>query len=411
MTEPIRVLHFADIHIGMENYGKIDPATGISSRVMDFLRRMSEIVDYARENEADLVIFAGDAFKTRQPNPTYVREFARRIKQIAAFCPVVLLVGNHDIPSMVQKASTVEIFQTLEVSGVIVGRKDEVYTIETRRGPVQVATVPYPMRQRLLADLSTRGMNIGRLDELLRMQVSQIIRSLAEQVDPDVPAVLTGHFSVSGAKLGSEVDVMLGRDVAVMKSALLDPVWDYVALGHIHYHQDMNKGSYPPIVYSGSVERIDFGEEGDPKGFCWVELARGETRYEFIPVDARPFVTIRVDVRDEEDPMPKILKAIARHDVTDAVVRLIITATPENEAKIHDRDITDALAGCAYIAAIQRDIEYPVRRRLGVEHPEELTDLELLEEFLKAKDVQPERIDLLKEYAEQLFIGDEALDW
>lgn len=411
MTEPIRLLHFADIHIGMENYGKIDPATGISSRVMDFLRRMSEIVEYARDHDADLVIFAGDAFKTRQPNPTYVREFARRIKQLAAFCPVVLLVGNHDIPSMVQKASTVEIFQTLAVDGVIVGRTDEVYTIDTKRGPVQVATVPYPMRQRLLADLSTRGMNIGKLDELLRMQVNQLISSLAERVDPDIPAVLTGHFSVSGAKLGSEVDVMLGRDVAVMKSALLDPVWDYVALGHIHYHQDMNKGSYPPIVYSGSVERIDFGEEGDPKGFCWVELARGETTYEFVEVNARPFMTIRVDVRGEEDPMPKILKAIGRHDVMDTVVRLIITATPENEPKIHDRDLTSALADCAYIAAIQRDIEYPVRRRLGVEHPEELTDLELLEEFLKAKDVQPERIDLLKEYAEQLFMGEETEGW
>ncbi len=34
---PIRVLHFADIHIGMENYGRIDPGTGINTRVIDFL--------------------------------------------------------------------------------------------------------------------------------------------------------------------------------------------------------------------------------------------------------------------------------------------------------------------------------------------------------------------------------------
>jgi len=32
----------------------------------------------------DLVLFAGDACKTRDPNSTYRREFARRIKRLAA---------------------------------------------------------------------------------------------------------------------------------------------------------------------------------------------------------------------------------------------------------------------------------------------------------------------------------------
>lgn len=408
MPEPIRLLHFADVHIGMENHGKIDPSTGISTRVMDFIHRMNEIVEYAYDHDADLVIFAGDAFKTRQPNPTHFREFARRIKKLAKQCPVVLLVGNHDIPSMVQKASTVEIFQTLEVDGVIVGRTDAVYDIETKRGPIQVATVPYPMRQRLLADLDTHGKGIGKLDEMLREQVSLLIRNLAERVNPKVPAVLTGHFTVSGAKLGSERDVMLGRDVAVMKSALLDPVWDYVALGHIHHHQDMNKGSYPPVVYSGSIERIDFGEEGSPKGFCWAEVARGATRWEFVELDARPFRTIRIDVRGEDDPMPIILDECARHDVTDAVVRVIITTTPENDQKLRDRDIAEALAGASHIAAITHDVDYPVRARLGIERPEGLTELELLERYLQVKDVSPARIEKLKEAAERLFAGGEG---
>lgn len=408
MTEPIRLLHFADVHIGMENYGGIDRNTGISSRVMDFIRRMNEIAAYAEENDADLVIFAGDAFKTRSPDPTYVREFARRIKRLSDQCPVVVLVGNHDIPSMVQKASSVEIFHTLEVGGVLVGRTDALHTVETKRGPVQVATVPYPMRQRLLGELSTRGLSVGRVDELLRQQVEMLIRNLAEQVNPDIPAVLTGHFTVSGARLGSEKDIMLGRDVAVMKSALLDPVWDYIALGHIHYHQDLNEGSYPPIVYSGSIERIDFGEEGAPKGFCWVELARGETHYEFVELNARPFLTIRVDVRGEEDPTPAIVKAIQRHDVTEAVVRMIITATPENEPKIRDREIVAALSDCAFVAAIQRDIDYPVRARLGVERPEGLSERELLERFLATKQIDPERIELLTAYAERLFAGEDG---
>ena len=81
--DPIRVLHFADIHIGMENFGRIDPATGVNQRVLDFIIRLEEIVNYALEHEADLVIFAGDAFKTRDPNTTYQREFARQIMRLS----------------------------------------------------------------------------------------------------------------------------------------------------------------------------------------------------------------------------------------------------------------------------------------------------------------------------------------
>jgi len=409
MAEPIRLLHFADTHIGMENYGKINPHTGISERVMDFLRRMSEIVDYAKEHDADLAIFAGDAFRTRQPDPTHQREFARRIKSLAEQCPVVLLVGNHDIPTMTQKASSIEIFHTLEVDNVIVGRRDRLFRIETKRGPVQVATIPYPVRQRLLSDLDTRGMSINQLDVLLRNQVDVLIRNLAEQVDPTIPAVLAGHFGVMGARTGSEQYVMLGRDVAVLKSSLTDPIWDYVALGHIHYHQDLNPHGYPPVVYPGSIERVDFGEEHDPKGFCWVQLVRGATTYEFVELQARPFVTIRADVRGQTNPTQAIVSAIAQHPIDGAVVRLIVTATAEEKALIRDREIAAALQPAAFVAAIQYDVERSTRLRLGVEHPEELGPLELLERYLQTKEIAPERINVLRDYAAVLFAeGDES---
>ena len=80
----IKLLHFADLHLGVENYGRIDPATGLSTRLVDFLRAYDQVVDYALENDISLVIFAGDAYKTRDPNPTYQREFARRIRRISA---------------------------------------------------------------------------------------------------------------------------------------------------------------------------------------------------------------------------------------------------------------------------------------------------------------------------------------
>ena len=410
--EKINLLHFADLHIGVENYGRLDPATGVNGRVLDFMQRFDELIDYGLEREVDLVIFAGDAFKTRNPNPTHQRAFARRIKRLAdAGVPVVLLIGNHDLPTMVQKASSVDIFRTLDVPNVIVGRVEEVHTIETRRGPVQVATVPYPVRQRLLAHDDYRGLSIKQLDEALQRIVTENIQALAKQLDPEIPAVLTAHLSISGATYGSERSVMIGRDAVVLKSALADPAWDYVALGHIHKHQSLNGDSRPPVVYSGSLERIDFGEEGQPKGFCWVELARGKTTrgwtaaWEFIEVDARPFVTVRADVREAANPLMALQQAIAAHDLQDSVVRLILRLRADQEPLVRDRDVRALLSDAYFIAGVNREVEREARVRLGSLAPEEMTDHELLIKYLETRNTDPERADVLLKHAEAIFAG------
>ena len=401
-TDPIRMLHFADLHIGMENYGRLDPATGIHGRVLDFLRRFDEVIEYGLAHDVDLVLFAGDAFKTRDPNPTYQREFARRIKRLSdAGVPTVLLVGNHDLPAMEKKATSMDIFRTLAVPNVTVGWRDELHRIETKRGPVQVACVPYPMRQRLLAREEFRGKNLEELDRALTDIVGDIVRGLAAQVDPAIPAVLAGHFTVGGAVFGSERSVMIGSDVVVLKSVLADRAWDHVALGHIHKHQELNGSAYPAIVYPGSLERVDFGEERDPKGFCWVELARGETRWRFVEVKARPFVTVWADARDSDDPTQVVLDEIERRDVTGAVVRVNVKLKAHQEAELREKDIAAALKDAGYIAAISRDVEREARARLGGATPEGLMPTELLERYLESKGIEPERAARLMECAKQ----------
>jgi exonuclease SbcD len=396
MTEPIRILHFADIHVGMENYGQIDPQTGINMRVLDFLRRFDEIVDYALEHEADLVLFAGDAFKTRDPNPTYQREFARRIKRLAdAHIPTFLLVGNHDLPLMEKKASSVDIFRVLGVPYVTVGWREELHRIETRRGPVQIAAAPYPVRNRLVAREEFRGRSIADLDQAVQDLVSRIIQNMAQELDPALPAVLAGHFSVAGAVYGSERSVMIGRDVVIAQSVLADPAFDYAALGHIHKHQDLNPGGYPSVVYSGSLERIDFGEEHQPKGFCWVELVKGATTWQFVPVAARPFVTVRVDGRLRDDPTQATLDALARRDITDAIVRVLIDLRADQEPAFRDADVRAALAGAHYVAAINKEVERLVRMRLGNRPAEGLSPRQLLAAYLESKQLAPERIEEL----------------
>lgn len=411
MSEPVRVLHFADIHIGVENYGGTDPETGLSQRVRDFLRRMDEMIAFARENDVDLTIFAGDAFKTRTPNPTYQREFAWRILDLAQLAPLVLLVGNHDLPPTLMKASSVEIYRVLNVANVWVADsfdEDEgLKVVSTKRGDVVVGAAPYPIRSRLLDGLQTGGMTVAETDAIMQRELTAYLERLADKADQyDCPRILTAHLAISGAHEGSERLIKFGRDIVMQQSSVADERWDYVALGHIHQYQNLTAGRehLPPVVYSGSMERIDFGEEHEAKGFCWVELERKNTTYTFHRVKARPFKTIRIDLRESLDPTAQAVETVEAEMLRDAVVRVIVMLTPESDAKLKIPMVRDALirGGVSYIAGIKREIDQPARARLGA-NPEELSDIELVERYFMSKSSEPARRAVLLQAAEALF--------
>jgi exonuclease SbcD len=207
--------------------------------------------------------------------------------------------------------------------------------------------------------------------------------------------------------VGSERSIMLGRDIEVLLSSVADPRWDYVALGHVHKHQNMtrNQKGVPPVVYSGSIERIDFGEEGDKKGFCWVELERGNADWQFVELDkCRKFVTLRADLRQSQNPTQEVVQDIKKHALAGAVVRLLLDMTPESEARFNEATIRDVLkeAGINHLAGIRKLIEQPSRARLGGS-PEGLTPIELLERYLISKEIDEERRQELMEAAEKIF--------
>lgn len=400
----IRMLHFADAHIGVENYGRIDTTMGLSTRVGDFLDRIDDVAVHAIDNEADLVVFAGDAFHRRDPNPTLLREFGHRIGQLANKVPILLLAGNHDAPGMAARANSIDIFEALEVPGVIVGNRPEGRVVETRSGPVYLAWLPYPTRNRLLSLEENQGKSIEELELALREAVTAIVGKLAKEAAAhDMPRVLAGHFTVDQAFFGSERAVMIGRDIAVNLDVLADQAFDYIALGHIHKHQSLNGDAYPSVVYSGSLERIDFGEEKEDKGFCWVQLEHGKTTWEFVPVAARPFKTVRVDATaaEIEDPMMAVLGALSDEQLAGTVVKVIVTMRPDQAPMLLDREI-EAFTQEASHLTIVREIEEEDRVRLGDLAVETMTPSQLLETYFQSKDMSPDRIEVLVERAEEL---------
>jgi len=388
---PIRILHFADFHLGIDTIGPMDPETRLNGRILDYLDCLDALVEYAIGNDADLIVFAGDAFNKHNPEPTYQREFGERIVRLANHCPLVLLVGNHDMPGMIEKASAVDIYATLQVPNVYVGWQPETLMIETKRGNVQVTTFPYPIKSQWLSAKETAKLSSDGIKLLWKKKISKKLKELGNGIDRDIPSILLGHFSVSNAIYGSERPYIIGWDAEVELGDLLSP-WNYVALGHLHSHQDLTKnGNNVPVVYSGSLERVDFGEENDDKGFVWVEIkGTDDVCYEFVEVDARPYKTLRFDFTGGvKRPTEKILEKIENTGLMAHIVRVIVDVKDEDADRIRQQDIYEALiaAGVWAIHSVQ------IKRIVG-EHTMRLdvpvasmTQIELLDAYFEHNDI------------------------
>ncbi|MBI3980257.1 MAG: exonuclease SbcCD subunit D [Chloroflexi bacterium] len=411
------MVHTADLHLGIENYGRLDPATGLPTRVVDFLTTLDAVVDRAIGDGADLFLLCGDAYKTRDPNPTLQRELARRIDRLGrAGVAVFLLVGNHDLPQATGRASTLDIFQTLHVPNVAVGARPCVTVVQTRSGPIQVAALPWILRSTLLTRDEYKNRTMAEIDAALLGKIEQVVDGMTDELDPSLPAILAAHATLFGAELGSERNIMLGQDLILPPGLLARSRFAYVALGHIHRHQAIPAAV--PTVYAGSLQRIDFGEEKEPKGYVVVDLEpaaeptadqRFAARWTFQPVDARRFVTLRV-AADTDDPTSAVLAAVEGRadELRDAVVRVQVVLSARREALLREGDVRRALKDAAFVAAIAREVDREHRPRLAGRPVEELTPLDALRLYLESKRTPPDAVETLVEFAQRLAAEREA---
>ena len=409
----MRVLHFSDLHIGVENYGRIDPETGLSTRLGDFLDSLDQVVEFSLSEGVDLVLLAGDAYKGRDPSQTHQREFAKRLNRLSqAGIPSFLLVGNHALPAASSRATAVDIFPTLEVANVHVGNNLETYKIDTPSGRIQVLAVPWPRRSAILSREASRGMSIEQVRQALEDRLTDGIEREANELDPNIPAIITAHVTVNGATVGTERSMMLGQDHVLLVSALNRPQVEYVALGHIHKHQVL-RSDPPMVVYSGSLQRVDFSEEDDEKGFCVVDLdqdaSQGNrmTNFAFHKLDARSFVTVDVSIDPlDVDPTASVIRAIKRKEIADAVVRVRITLTAESDAHLRENEIRDALEPAHFISSISREIQGARRTRISSTEGENLQPMQALGIYLDSKKIDGDRREKIMRKAEELIAQD-----
>ncbi|MGK7955278.1 MAG: exonuclease subunit SbcD [Crocosphaera sp.] len=339
----IKVLHFSDIHLGSGfSHGNINPKTGLNTRLEDFIHCLSLCIDRAINEPVDLVLFGGDAFPDATPPPYIQEAFAAQFRRLAdANIPTILLVGNHDQHSQGNGGASLCIYRTLAVPGFIVGDTLITHKITTQNGVVQVITLPWLTRASLLTKSKTEGLSLDEINQLLIKALEPVLEEEIRKLEPNLPTILLGHLMVNRARFGAEQFLAVGRGFTIPISLLIRPELDYVALGHVHKHQNLNSNNNPPVIYPGSIERVDFSEEKEEKGYILIDLKKGNVDWTFCPLPARPFLTIKVDISQTEDPQAALVKAIKKKTIENTVVRVNYQIRSEqleliNSAVIHE---------------------------------------------------------------------------
>ncbi len=291
----MKILHFTDTHIDAVQSGRWDPDTGLPVRTMDFLKSLDTIIDTAIEEEVDLVLMAGDVYKDRNPTPRHQQAFASRILRLEnAEIQTFLLVGNHDMGASSTAHALTE-FITWQPNFIqVVG---DIYLHDSEA--FDMVCLPWVHKSKLV---------IG--------EVIQQLEELIEKMDPETPNIFLGHCSVVGAQFSSERLVMLGEDLMLPLKLLTESGFDYVALGHIHKFQSLNEDQHPPVIYPGSIERVDWGEAGEEKGFVIVEFSDGSpvSAFEFRPLETRPMLDYEVELKSKEEIHQNIYREMDKID-------------------------------------------------------------------------------------------------
>ncbi len=383
----MKILHFADAHIDMANYGRHDPETGLPFRVLDFLKSLDTIVDTAISQKVDMVIFAGDAYKDRSPAPTFQREWGRRIMRLSqAGIPTLLLIGNHDVSPSIGRAHALQEFKTLQVPFVkVLDQPCFLKPADLWNLPIQVIAMPWITRSGLMAATGETDSTeaFSRIEE----NIGDLIEGWLGDTEESTPVILMAHASIEGAKFGGERLVMLGNDLVLSGSLVKNPKLSYVAMGHIHKPQDVNEGYQPPVIYPGSIERVDFGEAKEDRYFVIAEVEKGkDTRVDWIQLTGvRKFIDRRTVLRSNENVNDALKDALpSPQEMSEAIVRLSVEYPREWDALIDETALRKYVEGVFEFHFVKRpQSEARVRIAEG-QVVSSLSPLDLLAQYFDA---------------------------
>jgi exonuclease SbcD len=394
---PGKIIFVGDAHIGINFPYKRNITTGISERSLDYINNVKEIIDYAIETNCKLVIFTGDVYDRPNVSATF-RKIVREqifLPLAEAKIPVLIISGNHDSPMSFERGSSIEDLDLLP--NVKVFRKPKAISRRIEGKSIGLILLPYLHPTQIITFLEGQ-VEVGPIDtkkyysasrELLKNWISYLI----EDLETDIK-IMVGHYYLKGAQISSDYNPeVLPGEFTFTESMMSYNEVDLCIFGHVHVFQEFKNGK---IVIPGSIEHIDFGERGEFKGF--LEFDIDTKKWDFKKLKSRTLFKGEIDIPDHKSPTPYCLEQIKQFgELRDAVVRLEITASLENEMKLDLQSIEKELEDTFHyeIKFIQKEID--VDQTILESYT--LDPIELLSEFIDQAFSSYEKKDRLKKTA------------
>ncbi len=334
----------ADVHAGLNFNFRINPDTGIGDRALDFHKNLVKATQFAINNQSKLFVILGDLFERTHVAPTN-REWIRRdiIEPLGeANIETWLIAGNHDQPKSSARATSLQDFRGYPHVNVYTKPAEEHIEIDGKT--IGVLIVPYIHPEQILKSMKNTPSQPTSLEQQYRIgQVllqKQLIKK-ANAIKTDFK-MLFAHFYIEGAKLRATRYPMVLPHEFQFNREMIPNNLDLAIFGHVHLHQVVGKRGSTEIIYPGSIERIDWGEKDDKKGFLAISPFT-QKKWQFIELPTRDMIHIPIHLPTGiEDPTSIILSKIPQ-DPIDKMIRLDIQVGDGVRQRIQEIRIEEKL--------------------------------------------------------------------
>lgn len=265
----MKILHTSDWHLGQYFMMK--------SREAEHFAFLNWLVETVKAENIDAIIVAGDIFDSTSP-PSYARklysDFIVRLQK-SSCRHIIIVSGNHDSVAVLNESK--DLLQMLNVS-VLAGLSDDlndhIISLYDQNNKPQALVCALPFLRANDVMKSEQGCSAEAKQMSLQQGIADTYQSIfeladAQRNDQALPIIATGHLTAVGCSVSESVrDIYIGS-LTAFPSALF-PDFDYIALGHLHRAQKVQKSNH--IRYSGSPIALSFDETKQQKNINIIEF-------------------------------------------------------------------------------------------------------------------------------------------
>lgn len=265
----MKILHTADWHLGK----KLEQC----ERTEEHQYFLDWLIEELNINCIEVLIIAGDIFDTGSPSNTSLEQYYNFLWKVKGTCcrEVIIIGGNHDsISTLNAPKELLRFFNIHIVGGVPQDINEQIIPILNDQQEIQLVICAIPFLRDRDVRLSVAGESALERETRIKQGICAHYNNFREHIatfkEQGIPVIATGHLFAAGSSTSdSEKEIHVGNLGQICGDQFPEE-FNYVALGHIHRPQIVNKMNH--VRYSGSPIPLSFSETEDHKQVLILEF-------------------------------------------------------------------------------------------------------------------------------------------